>query len=149
MEIHEIESNGKKYSFNVVKNSTEPCPECGVPAFGKEDIVWGEDNGQRFAIIFDGGYFDLAIEELIGKNLHLLKSDSLPIFLKQWNESIGWVDCCDYDGYELDIEDFLNSLILLKSCDLGKWISEEEIIELENLAIKANSKGLNLKIARG
>ena len=78
MELHEIESNGKKFTFNVVTNSTEPCPECGVPACGKEDIIWYEDNGQRFAIIFDGGYFDVAIEELIGKNLDLLKSGSLP-----------------------------------------------------------------------
>lgn len=39
METYNVESNGKKYSFNVVKNTTKPCPECGIPACGKEDIL--------------------------------------------------------------------------------------------------------------
>lgn len=149
MELHEIESDGENFIFNVVKNYTEPCPECGVPACGKEDIVWYEDNGKRFAIIFDGGYFNLAIEEFIGKNLDLLKDDSLPIFLKQWNESFGWVECSDYEGYELAIEDYLKSLTLLKNSELEKWITKEEIKELENLALEAKTKRLTLKIVRG
>ncbi len=51
MELHEIESDGKIYEFNVVKNSTEPCPECGVPACGKEDILWFEEDNKRKAIL--------------------------------------------------------------------------------------------------
>lgn len=149
MELYKIESNGKQFTFNVVKNYTEPCPQCGIPACGEENIVWYEDNGQRFAVIFDGGYFDLAIEECIGKNINILKNDSLPVLLKEWNESSGWVDCSCYEGYNLNIDDFLHALILLKNSELDKWITLQEITELENLALKAKVKGLNLKIVRG
>ncbi len=149
LELHEIVSDGKKFTFYVVKNFTEPCPECGIPACGKEDIIWYEHNRQRFAVIFDGGYFDLAMEEFIGKNLDLLKNKGLTKFLIEWNGSFGWVDCADYDGYELDIVDFLKSLTLLKTCELGKWITKEEISELEKLALAAKSKRSILKIVRG
>jgi hypothetical protein len=93
MELYEIESNGKKYEFNVVKNSTKPCTECGVPACGKEDILWFEENNKRKAIIFDGGFFDLDGEEFFNKNIKSIEYDSLPEFMKEWNESRGWEDC--------------------------------------------------------
>lgn len=149
METHEIESNGKKFFFNVVKNTTEPCPECGVPACGKEDILWFEDKNQRIAIIFDGGYFDLAGEEFFDKNIKTIKYGSLPIFMKEWNEARGWTDCWDYNGYTLDIDDFLESMELLKSCEMGKWITMEDIHSMEELANNAKKNGAKLKIVRG
>ena len=149
METHEIESNGKKFFFNVVKNTTEPCPECGVPACGKEDIIWYEDKNQRNAIIFDGGYFDMAGEEFFDNNIKTIKYDSLPTFMKEWNEARGWTDCWDYDGYILEIDDFLESMELLKSCEMGKWITMEDINSMEELANKAKKIGAKLKIVRG
>ena len=149
MELYEIESNGKKYKFNVVKNSTKPCPECRVPACGKEDILWFEENNKRKAIIFDGGYFNLAGEEFFSKNKKSLEYDSLPEFMKEWNESRGWEDCWDYDGYEIEINGFLKSLDLLKTCEMGKWITEEDIADMEKLATEAKEKGKKLKIVRG
>ena len=149
METHEIESNGKKFFFNVVKNTTEPCPECRVPACGKEDIIWYEDKNQRNAIIFDGGYFDLAGEEFFDNNIKTIKYDSLPTFMKEWNEARGWTDCWDYDGYILEIDDFLESMELLKSCEMGKWITMEDINSMEELANKAKKNGAKLKIVRG
>ena len=149
MELYEIESNGKKYEFNVVKNSTKPCTECGVPACGKEDILWFEENNKRKAIIFDGGFFDLAGEEFFNKNIKSIEYDSLPEFMKEWNESRGWEDCWDYDGCEIGITDFLKSLDLLKTCKMGKWITEEDITDMEKLATEAMEKGKKLKIVRG
>jgi hypothetical protein len=149
METHEIESNGKIFTFSVVKNTTEPCPECGVPACGKADILWYESNDQRIAIIFDGGYFDLAGEEFFNKNLKSINYDSLPEFMKEWNESRGWEGCWDYDGYELQIDDFLRSMDLIKTCELGKWIREEDINDMQRLAIEAKEKQAKLKIVRG
>ena len=149
MELYEIESNGKKYEFNVVKNSTEPCPECGVPACGKEDILWFEENNKRKAIIFDRGFFDLAGEEFFNKNIKSIEYDSLPEFMKEWNESRGWEDCWDYDGCEIGITDFLKSLDLLKTCEMGKWTTEEDITDMEKLATEAMEKGKKLKIVRG
>jgi hypothetical protein len=149
MEVYKIESNGEKYEFNVIKNSTIPCPQCGVPACGKEDILWFEEDHKRKAIIFDGSYFDLAGEEFFNKNIKSIVYDSLPEFMKEWNESRGWEDCWDYDGYEIDIDDFLKSLELLKTCEMGKWITKEDITAMENLAIEAKVKGKKLKIVRG
>jgi hypothetical protein len=148
IELYEIQSDGKKYKFNVVKNTTEPCPHCGVPACGKENILWYEFENRNLAIIFDGGFFDLACEEFFNTskpdNYH-----SLPEFMKEWNELKGWADCWDYDGYELQIEDFLKSMDLLQQCEMGKWISEEDITDLKKLASKAKTKNSKLKIVRG
>ena len=149
MKTHEIEADGKKFIFNVVNNTTEPCPECGVPACGKEDILWYEHENQRMAIIFDGGYFDLAGEEFFGENIKTINYDFLPNFMKEWNESRGWEDCWDYNGYELQINDFLESMELLKSCEMGKWITKEDIENMQRLAIEAQEKGAKLKIVRG
>jgi hypothetical protein len=149
METHEIESNGKKFTFNVVKNTTEPCPECGVPACGKEDILWYEDNNQRIAVIFDGGYFDLAGEEFFEKNIKTIVYDSLPTFMKEWNEVRGWTDCWNYNGYELEIDDFLKSMELLKSCEMGKWITTDDLNNMKDVANNAKKIGAKLKIVRG
>ncbi|KXX66797.1 hypothetical protein [Flammeovirga sp. SJP92] len=149
MQTHEIVSDGQKFIFNVIKNFTEPCPECGVPACGKEDILWYEDKNRRIAIIFDGGYFDLAGEEFFDKNIKTMEYDTLPIFMKQWNEARGWSSCWDYNGYTLFIDDFLEAMELLKSCEMGKWITMEEVLSMEDLANNAKSIGAKLKIGRG
>ena len=149
MELYKIESNGKKFVFNVIENTTKPCPQCGVPACGKEDIIWYEEDNNRKAIIFDGGYFDLAGEEFFNNNLKSIEYNSLPEFMKEWNESRGWVDCWDYDGYEIEIDDFLKSLDLLKTCEMGKWITESDITGMEKLANEAKVKERKLKIVRG
>lgn len=149
METHEIVVDGKKYVFQVLKNTTEPCPQCGVPACGREDILWYEHENQRMAIIFDGGYFDLARDEFFTKNGTHKSYDSLPGFMKEWNELRGWEECWDYDGYELQIDDFLQSMELLKSCEMGKWITTEDINDMQELAKAALEKGGKLKIVRG
>jgi len=149
MKLYEIESNGEKFIFNVLKNTTEPCPQCGVPACGKEDILWFEENGIRKAIIFDGEYFDLAGEQYFNQHIKSINYESLPEFMKEWNEARGWEECSDYNGYEIGIDDFLESLKLIRNCETGKLISENQINDMENLAIEAKEKGRKLKIVRG
>ena len=149
MEPHEIVSNGKQYIFNVVKNTTEPCPQCGVPACGKEDILWFEIDKQRYAIIFDGGLFDIARDEFLELNENRIKFDDFPVFMKQWIELNGWEDCWDYNGYDLDIDDFVESVELLRACEMGKWITKEDIDDMVSLAREAKEKGARLKIVRG
>ena len=149
METHAIESDGERFVFSVIKNTTEPCPQCGVPACGKEDILWYEDNGQNLAIVFDGGYFDLVGEEFFQKTNKTIQYDSLPSFMKEWYEARGWTDCWDYNGYELEIDDFLESMELLKTCEMDKWISIEDIRSMTELANSAKRIGAALKIVRG
>lgn len=149
MKIHEVKANGKRFVFNVVKNTTEPCPQCGVPACGQEDILWYEYDSRKIAIIFDGGYFNLAGEEFFTENIKTIDYSALPNFMKEWNESRGWEVCWDYKGYDLQIDDFLESMKLLRSCEMGKWITKEEIEDMEGLAKNAKKVGAKLKIVRG
>lgn len=149
MKLIEIESDGKKFTFQAIQNYTAPCPQCGVPACGKEDILWLEENEQRIAIVFDGSTFDLAIEVLFRENIAAINYDSLPLFLREWNEARGWSDSWDYEGHELDPDDFLASMELLRTAEMGKWITVDEINSLANLAQKAKKKGGKLKIVRG
>ncbi len=148
MQLHKIKSNGKEYIFNVINNFTEPCPQCGVPACGREDIIWFENNEKKEAIIYDGSYFELAIEAFFLENSEI-KYENLPNFLKEWSELRGWVKCYDYNGYELDVNDFLKSIALLKTCKLQKWITLEELNAIENLAKKAKEQKKQLKIVMG
>lgn len=149
MESYKIESNGKQFIFNVLKNTTSPCPQCGVPACGKEDILWYEDNGKRIALVFDGGYFDLAGEEFLKNHVGTTDYERLPTFMKEWNESRGWTECWDYNGYVLQIDDFLESMELLKRCELGRWITMEDINDMKGIANNAQKIGAELKIVRG
>jgi ribosome-associated protein YbcJ (S4-like RNA binding protein) len=149
MKLYEIESNGEKFIFNVIKNTTEACPECGVPACGKEDILWFEENEIRTSIIFDGGYFDIALEEYFIKNSKSINNESLPVFLKEWQNSTGWEESWDYNGHQIEINDFLKSLDLIKTSGTGKWLTEENITDMEKLAFEAKEKGKELKIVRG
>lgn len=148
-DTYEIESDGKVHVFKVYKNTTEPCPQCGVPACGREDILWSESNGQRLSLIFDGGYFDMARDEYFEKEVNETNYRALPKFMKEWNELRGWNECWEFDGYELDIEDFILSVESLRKCEMGKWIKEEDIEDMLFLANDAKSNGGTLKIVRG
>ncbi len=149
MDTYKIESDGKTFTFDVIKNTTEPCPQCGVPACGKEDILWYEEADQKLAMIFDGGYFDMAIENCIEKYIKTMDYNTLPTFLKDWSEQTGWSDCWDYIGYELDTNDFLNTLSILEKGEIGKWISQNELNTMKEMAKHVQKMDLKLKIVRG
>lgn len=75
----------------------------------------------------------------VGKKiLFVMKTN--PSFMKEWNEYRGWDDCWDYEGYELQIDDFLASLGLLKTCEMGIWIIEEEIKDMQDLVMETQKK---------
>jgi len=149
MNIHQVKTQGKTFTFHVIKNITTPCSQCGVPACGKEDILWYEHEQQRIAIIFDGGYFDLAGQVFLSEYLKTMDYLALPNFMKQWNESKGWEACWDYEGYPLDIDDFIKSIELLERSNTEKWITPKEIEAMKKLAQAAMAKNAILKIVRG
>lgn len=149
METYEIISDGQKFIFHVIKNTTTPCPACGIPACGKEDILWYEKGDQRMAIIVNGSDLDLAIGEFLNKHVKPIHYGSLPNFIREWNEARGWENCGDYDGYELQIDDFLQSIELLKSCDMEKWAAGGSLKDMQKLAYTAQEIGTKLKIVRG
>ena len=141
---HVQDDKGNALVFYIVENRTKPCPQCGVPACGKEDILWYEKEGKRIAIIFDGGLFDLAIEMYFQKNVNANNYSTLPKFLRAWNEDIEWAANWDYNGF--DIDGFIQTMNLLKG---NEWISDDCLNVLENLAREAQGYRLVLKIVRG
>ncbi len=149
MELYEISINGKEFSFQVLKNFAEPCPVCRIPACGREDIVWYEDNHNKIAIVYDGGCLSLVIEEFLKQESNGIKLDTLPKFITDWIMSVGWTDSLDVEGHLLDIEDYLKALNLLKQAGLDKWMNQQEWIELECLAQQARVKGKQLRLLRG
>ena len=149
MEKYEIKSNGKHYVFNVIKNTAEPCSVCGVPACGKEDILWYEHDGERIAFIYDGGFLDAGLGTVLEKKSEDIPYHSLPSFIRDWNECKGWEECWDYEGYELYIDDFLKTIALLKTHDISQWMTLEDLNEMQQLAFAALEKKVPLKITRG
>lgn len=150
--IHTVESNGIKYSFRVIADLTQPCPQCGVPACGKENYLWYAQEGERYAFIFDGGLFDLMGEEYFSKNITKVNYAQLPQFMKEWNEHRGWEDCWDFNGYELGIEDFIQSLNLIKIEEFSQWLREDTlqyIQEMKAVAYRASRQKQKLYITRG
>ncbi len=135
-------------SFQVLENLTEPCQVCGVPACGEECILWFEKDGIRLAIIFDGGLFGLAIQEALSNYLKENDYDSVPTFLKEYNENKGWYDCWSCDGFSLKHDDFMSGLLLLEKHNNGMWIDSEDINSLRCLALDSKKNKSLLKIVR-
>jgi len=148
--LHHVELDGKRYTFHIIKDMREPCGGCGVLDCGKENILWYEEYNQRISIFIDTSYFDLAIEEFFEERSSRSEFNSLPSFMKDWAQRKGWEDYDDYsDGYSLDIDDFLTSLKLLVTAEMGgKWITEENIFYMRKIAMEAKKKGKKLKMVR-
>lgn len=157
---YEVNSNGVDYLFYAVHNLTEPCPVCGIPACGSEDILWYERDGKNIALVFDGGLFSVIIEEYLGVIIRddldedhcKIAYEKLPLFLREWNECTGWESSWDYDGYEICIEDFTSSLKLIQSEELSEWLrngASEYITRMLEHADQAKRANSQLKIVRG
>lgn len=150
MEIVQFKSSeGINFKFHVRKDMTEPCSCCGIPACGREDILWYENQGKRITIIYDGSDLDLTIGDFLTKNNNQIAYQKLPNFIKENNEASGWTDCDDYHGYNLDFDDFLTALELLLTLNiLGEWMTKEAIEAMKQLAFEAKEKNSILKITR-
>jgi hypothetical protein len=133
----------------MIRNTTEPCSQCGVPACGRENIPWYEEQGYRLAYIFDDGYFDLALGEYFSHFIHPKNYADLPRFMRDWNELKGWEDSDEIYGFDLEIDDFITAVRLLKKCKEGRWVKRDELDELIAMAKYAKIKHLRLKMIRG
>lgn len=148
MEIYSENIAGKKIDFQVVKNLTRPC-YCGVPACGKENILWYEYKGKYLAFIFDGSLFDSMGMAFFKQNKVDYKL--LPEFMQEWYESSGWEDSWDCE-YILDIDDFLKSLNLMKPQQAEDWLQADMkayLSEMKSMALNAKKYHSPLKILRG
>ncbi len=144
---HEIEVNGKKYTFKVQKDLTEPCPQCGIPACGKENYFWFEEKELRHTLILDGAILDSIINQYFKANIQKIKYASLPKFLRESNECIGWSEADDFEGTKIDIDDLLSAIDLIQTDELEDQM-QEYLNELKEIGHKAIQKKTELYLAR-
>lgn len=146
-----IVSNGERFEFTEFLNITQPCPECGVPACGKEDVLWYESAAdEKIALIYDGAELDLLLEQFLARWAGSLAS--LPTFIRQWSECVGWEDCWDYHGFLLDRADFKAALQLLVDMQFEPWVqavADELLTAMKPLLVLAEANNGILKIVRG
>jgi hypothetical protein len=110
----------------VINDITEPCPECGVPACGKEAYLWVEKDGQNSTLVFDGSLFDLFGQEFFTHNNEVFSDyDRLPRFMKDWNENKGWSDFPGDKACAVSIPELVASLEIIKSAKLLDWLSSD------------------------
>ncbi len=147
----EIIINKEHFTFHVEKNLTEPCPECGVPACGKEDFFWYEKEGKRMALVLDGSYLDLVIQDYFKTSYEKNTYASLPKFLRESNECIGWSEADDFGETELEIDDLLTAITLIQAAGIEDWLKSEMIAytqELKIVCYQAKSLGSKLYVTR-
>jgi hypothetical protein len=148
---HKVEVNGQEYIFNVQKDLTEPCPQCGIPACGKENYFWIEDGGQRQTLVLDGSLLDVIIEQYFNVNILKVEYETLPKFLREFNEHKGWSEADDFNGSEIDVDDLLEAINIIKVDDLEEWMKESGktyLSELKKMANAAIEKEIELYVAR-
>lgn len=100
--IYTVQNNGKTYNFSVYKDLTQPCPECGVPACGKENYFWINRDEKRETLVLDGSILELIIEEYFNVNIKKVSYRLFPKFLRECNENIGWSEADDFEGTKVD-----------------------------------------------
>ena len=143
---HKIEVNGKEYIFNIQKDITEPCPQCGIPACGKENYFWIEEKAQRQTLVLDGSLLDEIIEQYFHKNILKVDYKTLPAFLREFNEHIGWSEADNFKGTEIDVDDLLEAIELIQIEDLDEWIKDDgkvylgELKKIANIAIERETE---------
>ncbi len=141
----------ENFLFYIQKDLTEPCPECGVPACGKEDFFWYEKDGKRITLVLDGSLLNLIILDYFKVIFEKSNYASLPKFLRESNECIGWSEAEDFVGTELDIDDLLAALDLIKTAEPEEWLKEvmiEYVHELNSICKQAKSLNNALFVAR-
>lgn len=151
MQTYTVQSNGQTYKFSVYKDLTQPCPECGVPACGKENYFWINQHGQRETLVLDGAILELIIEEYFNVNIKKVSYVLLPKFLRECNENIGWSEADDFEGTKVDREDLLKAIKLIKIEELQKWMqtdANDYLTALKSLTEKAILQNRELYIAR-
>ncbi|WP_343634130.1 hypothetical protein [Fluviicola sp.] len=138
--------NREHFSFFILKNLTAPCPQCGIPACGREDFFWYNEAEKRMTLVLDGSYLDLIIQNYLNNSLEKTTYTPLPKFLRESNECIGWSEADDFRGTEIDIDDLLASIELINQFVPENWLKEitaeytSELSAICNHAKRFNSK---------
>ena len=142
MKTYWIENSKGRLEFEELANIAYPCPTCGIPACGSEDVFWNE---KLQCIVLQGSFFDTLLEQLVKKIFEEKKQ--LSAFLNQWNLCEGWTDNI---GYKVEVKEVLETLELLDDIEVDEYL-KEYLVELKKsfkLLVK-NTHESYLKVDRG
>jgi hypothetical protein len=143
------------YEFKIIARFNEKlteCPVCGSNECcgGKEKFLWAEFDGEKLAIHFEDGEFENYLSYWYYEGISENEYKSLPKFLKEHNEGIGWDDWNEVNPNSIiDALDFINAMDIIKN---SRSITENDsfltkfypvIIEFTNRVINEN-KVLNI-----
>ena len=124
--MHTIRINDGEFVFSVANDITEPCPQCGVPACGKEAYLWKEKDGQKMTLVFDGGIFDIIVREFFAGDSEVgSRYEELPRFLRDCNENTGWYEEAEDKACSISVHELLQSLEVMRAADMDAWIKKD------------------------
>lgn len=88
--------NGEKLVYNLIADYTYPCPVCGVHGCSGEYYFVTAD---KKAVRVDKSDLDMLMYDYLSENIFNNYNEdeynSLPRFLKEYNEAVGWNDSDD------------------------------------------------------
>jgi hypothetical protein len=94
--------------LDVVADFVELCGYCGTACTGTV-LVWYSDGARRVAFETDSGSLSVPLEQLVGAAIGRLEYDTLPSFVREWNEGRGWAELAD-DGAAVEAGDLLRAV---------------------------------------
>ncbi|MEM1096101.1 MAG: hypothetical protein AAGJ10_15995 [Bacteroidota bacterium] len=145
MKTKTLDVNGEMVKFAIVADLTLP-----ATYGGDIGLLWYASFDGHHAILFDRSYLDLALEEFFQEGHQGDIADyDLPQFMREWRGARGWADGANHSGYDLDHDDFLAALALLRRCTMGQWITTEQLDAMQAFARAAMEDWDDLTIARG
>lgn len=125
-EVRTVTINDEEFTFVVVNDLTEPCPQCGVPACGKEAYLWKEKDEQKITLVFDGGLFGVFGTEFFTNHPEVFsRYQKLPQFLKDWNEGTGWDELSDDKACSISVHEVLQSMEIMQAAGMPDWIKSD------------------------
>lgn len=100
--------------INIVGDFIVACSYCHIPCSGIYRFWYKTSNGQLCLIQVDQPTFDDLMDELLTEYCEQDKYMELPLFIRQYNESVYWadVDAC-YTGSRIDKTDFVQMLLMM------------------------------------
>jgi hypothetical protein len=109
-------NNGITTSFiadvEVIANFVELCSYCGNPCTGTYRI-WYIEGNKRMTFEVDQPSFSELLDLIVGSAIDREEYQSLPQFVREWNENTGWASIDLMDGSRISAEDLLRTTDLL------------------------------------
>lgn len=126
---------------DIVADFAVPCGQCNAHCTGTYR-VWYVDQGRRVTFETDRSSLDEPLERLVETSFERGAYQSLPRFVRDWNEASGWADIELDDGATIPIDDLLRAVDALDQEMPSDDVRLRELLTaLRELVSKADRDG--------